>query len=76
MAAVLQIGMISAAAGTRGAQECQGQQRRVSAGGAIDLHKIARPEILDPGRIQRDHLPDVLFTFRVLIPDPTRIVNA
>jgi hypothetical protein len=28
----------------------------VPARGTIDLHEISRPEILDPGRIQRDHL--------------------
>jgi hypothetical protein len=37
-------------------QECRCQQRRVSASGAVDLDEIPPPEILDPGRIQRDHL--------------------
>jgi hypothetical protein len=32
-------------------QECRSQQRRVSAGDAIDLDEIPRPEILDAGRI-------------------------
>jgi hypothetical protein len=30
--------------------------RAVSARGAIDLHEIARPEILDASRIERNHL--------------------
>jgi hypothetical protein len=31
------------------------QQCRVSARGTIDLHEIARPEILDAGRVERNH---------------------
>jgi hypothetical protein len=37
-------------------QESWREQRRMGARGTIDLHEISRPEILDPGRIQRDHL--------------------
>jgi hypothetical protein len=37
-------------------QECRCQQRRVSAYGAIDLGEIPGPQILDRGRIQRNHL--------------------
>jgi hypothetical protein len=37
----------------------------VSARGAIDLHQIARPKYLDPGRVQRDQFgPRVLGSFR------------
>ena len=39
-------------------QECWCQQRRVSATGTIDLDEISRPEILDPGELQRGHLRD------------------
>jgi hypothetical protein len=34
-------------------QECRSQQRRVSAGDAIDLDEIPRPEILDAGRVMK-----------------------
>jgi hypothetical protein len=31
--------------------------------GAINLHEIARPEILDPGGIERDHMQALCFLF-------------
>jgi hypothetical protein len=58
-------------------QECWCQQRRVRARGAIDFHKIAWPEILDPCRIQRDHLRALrsLFVPRIEHHKPGRAVN-
>jgi hypothetical protein len=32
--------------------------------GAIDLHEVARPKILDPCRIKRNHPPRLLFSVR------------
>ena len=59
-------------------QECWCQQRRVSATGTIDLDEISRPEILDPGRIQRDHLCARCSSFVHMTKDhhgPGRVVN-
>jgi hypothetical protein len=59
-------------------QECRCQQRRVSTSGTIDLHEISRPEILDPGRIQRDHLCARCSSFVHMTKDhhgPGRVVN-
>jgi hypothetical protein len=58
-------------------QESWREQRGMGARGAIDLHEVAQPEILDPDGIQWGHLPpDVLCSFhRLDHHEQGRIVN-
>ena len=43
---------------------------------SIDHHQIARPEILDPGRVQRDHFPDLCSLFVSLESITSRVVRS
>jgi hypothetical protein len=52
------------------------EQRRMRARGAIDLHEIARPAILDAGRVEGNHLrTEVRFWFAREQHGKSRIVN-
>jgi hypothetical protein len=55
---VLEIEHLVSRAETKPVEEGRREQGRVSASGAIDFDKIAPPEILDAGRIERNHLLD------------------
>jgi hypothetical protein len=58
-------------------QECWRKQCRVLAPGTIDPDEIARPEILDAGRVERDHLHALCSLFVPWIEhhEPGGVVN-